>query len=97
MAVTNGPTLLPMSRPRLPRGVRLRYDQARSEWVLLAPERVFKPDGIALEILKRCEGALTFDEIVNELAEKFAADASDVERDVREFLGGLAEKGVVEL
>jgi coenzyme PQQ biosynthesis protein PqqD len=65
--------------------------------VLLAPERVFKPDGIALEILKRCDGALTLEEIVNDLAAKFTADVSDVERDVREFLAGLAQKGVVEL
>jgi pyrroloquinoline quinone biosynthesis protein D len=97
MAVTNGPTLHPISRPRLPRGVRLRYDEARLEWVLLAPERVFKPDGIALEILKRCDGVLSLEEIVNELAAKFTADVSDVERDVREFLGALAQKGVLEL
>ena len=44
------------SRPRLPRGVRLRHDEARGEWMLLAPERVLKADAIAVEILKRCTG-----------------------------------------
>jgi len=77
--------------------VRLRHDAARSEWVLLGPERVFKPDGVALEILKRCEGSLTLDQIVDELAIAFTADRAEVDRDVREFLTGLHEKGVVDL
>ncbi len=29
-------------RPRLPRGVRLKHDEVRNEWLLLAPERVLK-------------------------------------------------------
>jgi len=33
----------------LPRGVRLKYDETRSEWLLLAPERVIKTDAIAVE------------------------------------------------
>ena len=28
------------SRPRLPRGVRLKRDEARNRWTLLAPERI---------------------------------------------------------
>jgi len=33
-----------VSKPCLPRGVRLKYDETRSEWLLLAPERVIKTD-----------------------------------------------------
>jgi coenzyme PQQ biosynthesis protein PqqD len=83
--------------PRLPRGVRLRFDEARSEWTLLAPERIFKPDGIALEILKRCNGTLTLDAIVEDLSATFTADREEIERDVKEFLSGLAAKRVLEL
>jgi pyrroloquinoline quinone biosynthesis protein D len=83
--------------PRLPRGVRLRYDESRSEWMLLAPERVLKPDGIALEILKRCDGNATLDAIIDDLALSFTADRAEVARDVREFLSGLAAKRVLEL
>lgn len=83
--------------PRLPRGVRLRYDESRSEWMLLAPERVLKPDGIALEILKRCDGKATLDAIIDDLALSFSADRKEVARDVREFLSGLAAKRVLEL
>jgi hypothetical protein len=41
------------ARPRLPRGVRLVHNEAQGGWVLLAPERVFKADAIAVEIVKR--------------------------------------------
>ena len=47
------------ARPRLPRGVRLTHNEAQGGWVLLAPERVFKADAIAAEILKRCTGEAT--------------------------------------
>ena len=54
----------PDALPRLPRGVRLVHNEAQGGWVLLAPERVFKADAIAYEILKRCTGEATFAQIV---------------------------------
>jgi coenzyme PQQ biosynthesis protein PqqD len=83
--------------PRFPRGVRLRFDDVRSQWMLLAPERILKPDGIALEILKRCDGKTTIDAMVDDLARTFGADREQVSRDVREFLNGLADKRMLEL
>ena len=82
--------------PRLARGVRLRRDEARASWVLLAPERVLKADAIAVEILKRVNGEATLDGIVDDLAKNFSADRARVDADVRSFLAGLAEKGLVE-
>ena len=83
--------------PRLPRGVRLRYEERRGEWMLLAPERVLKPDGIAIEILKRCDGEASLDAIIDGLAEQFEADRDEVARDVREFVAELAAKRMLEL
>ena len=60
--------IAPEARPRLPRGVRLVHNEAQGGWVLLAPERVFKADPIAAEIVKRCTGEATFAAIVDELA-----------------------------
>ena len=54
--MTERPDVQETSVPSLPRGVKLRFDKARDAWVLLAPERVFMPDQIAVEILKRCDG-----------------------------------------
>lgn len=84
-------------KPRLPRGVRLRYDERRGEWMLLAPERVLKPDGIALEILKRCDGQASLDSIIDDLSKQFEADRAEVARDVCEFVSELAGKRIIEL
>jgi pyrroloquinoline quinone biosynthesis protein D len=86
-----------LSKPRLPRGVRLKYDETRSEWLLLAPERVIKADAIAVAILKRCDGTATFTAIVDDLARQFSADRARVEMDVRTLLDELAAKRMVDL
>jgi pyrroloquinoline quinone biosynthesis protein D len=86
-----------VSKPRLLRGVRLKYDETRGEWLLLAPERVIKADAIAVEILKRCDGVATFDAIVDDLAQQFSADRARVGADVRALLDDLAAKRMVDL
>jgi pyrroloquinoline quinone biosynthesis protein D len=86
-----------VSKPRLPRGVRLKYDETRGEWLLLAPERVIKADAIAVEILRRCDGTATFAAIVDDLATQFSAGRAKVEADVRALLEELAAKRMVEL
>jgi len=89
--------LAPSSKPRLPRGVRLVHNEAQGGWVLLAPERVFKADQVAAEILKRCTGEVTFDEIVEDLAKTFNAPRERIVTDVSALINGLAEKKLLEL
>ncbi len=84
-------------RPRLPRGVRLSYDASRACWLILAPERVLKPDEIAVEIIKRCDGEHSIADIVNNLSEISDADRREVRADVIDFLRDLAEKRVLDL
>jgi pyrroloquinoline quinone biosynthesis protein D len=85
------------AKPRLPRGVRLKHDETRNEWLLLAPERVIKTDPIAVEILKRCDGVATLSEIVDDLAQQFKADRGRIATDVKAMLGELAAKRMVDL
>jgi pyrroloquinoline quinone biosynthesis protein D len=86
------------ARPRLPRGVRLVHNEAQGGWVLLAPERVFKADAIAHEILKRCTGEATLADIVEDLAKAFAgAPRERIRTDVVTLIGGLADKKLLEL
>ena len=85
------------AKPRLPRGVRLTHNEAQGGWVLLAPERVFKADQIAAEILKRCTGEVTFDEIVDDLSKTFNAPRERIVTDVSALINGLAEKKLLEL
>lgn len=81
--------------PALARGVKLRFDQARDTWVLLAPEKVLMPDQVAIEILKRCDGKASVSAIIDDLAATFAAEREQISADVRAFLQDLADKGMV--
>ena len=85
------------ARPRLPRGVRLVHNEAQGGWVLLAPERVFKADAIAVEIVKRCTGEATFAEIIDDLVKTYAAQREKILADVTALLRGLADKRLLEL
>ena len=85
------------AKPRLPRGVRLTNSEAQGGWVLLAPERVFKADAIAYEILKRCTGEATFAEIVDDLAATFNAPRERIATDVSALLLGLKDKRLLEI
>ena len=91
------PAIPPDARPRLPRGVRLTHSEAQGGWVLLAPERVFKADAVAVEILKRCTGDATFAAIVDDLAAAFKAPRDRIETDVTAMLRSLAGKKLLEL
>jgi len=81
--------------PRLGRGVRLKHDRARGQWVLLAPERVLVPDDTALEVLQRVDGARTVSDIVSALAAEYDAPAETIRADVLALLQDLSEKGFV--
>ncbi|MEJ0051321.1 MAG: pyrroloquinoline quinone biosynthesis peptide chaperone PqqD [Methylovirgula sp.] len=85
------------AKPHLPRGMHLKHDATRDEWLLMAPERILKLNGVAVEILKRCDGKATLGEIVDQLAAAFAADRTQIDTDVRALLAELAAKRMVDL
>jgi pyrroloquinoline quinone biosynthesis protein D len=91
------PAIAADARPRLPRGVRLQHSEAQGGMVLLAPERVFKPDAIALAVLQRCTGEATFGQIVDDLAAAYKAPRERILADVTVLLTGLADKRLLEL
>lgn len=83
------------SVPRLARGVRTRFDPTRQKWIVLAPERLFVPDDIAYEIIRRCDGLATVGAIADDLAAAFEEQREVVLKDVTALLADLEEKGVV--
>jgi len=85
------------AKPRLPRGVRLTHNEAQGGWVLLAPERVFKAEGPAHEIIKRCTGEATVNEIVDDLARTFHAPRERIMTDVSKLLAGLVDKRLMDV
>src|ERR1700681_3749660 len=53
------------SRPVLPRHAKLRFDETRQGWGVLAP------DEIAVEVLQLCDGVRSVADMVDQLAIKF--------------------------
>jgi pyrroloquinoline quinone biosynthesis protein D len=83
------------TRPALPLHIKLRHDAGRGKWLVLAPERVFEPDEIAVAVLKLCDGARSVDDIASELAREYNAPKEEIVADIVSMLQDLADKGVV--
>lgn len=83
--------------PRLPRGVRLHFDEVRNVWVLLAPERAITLDGIGQAILSEIDGTRSFGTITDRLAVKYDAPAETIAKDSAGFLDALLDRRFLEL
>ena len=83
------------SLPSLPNHIKLRHDAGRGRWHVLAPERVFEPDPIAVEILKKCDGKTAVETIAQELAKEYNAPLQEILADTISMLQELSDKGVV--
>ena len=81
------------SRPVLPRHAKLKFDETRQVWVILAPERVLAPDEIAVEVLQLCDGVRSVADMIDQLAAKYAAPRDAIATDVIAMLQDLADKG----
>jgi pyrroloquinoline quinone biosynthesis protein D len=75
----------PQSRPRLAAGVRLGQDN--NQQVLLMPERALRLNGPSLEIVQRCDGTHTVEQIITELQQLYSkAEPKKVEADILGYL-----------
>ncbi|RWH66782.1 MAG: pyrroloquinoline quinone biosynthesis peptide chaperone PqqD [Mesorhizobium sp.] len=85
------------SVPSRPRHVRIQYDPVRQAFAVLSPEKVFWPNEVSLDILRRCDGQSTVERIIADLAADYDADAQDVAADVIAFLQEWSDKLLVKL
>jgi pyrroloquinoline quinone biosynthesis protein D len=83
------------SKPALARHAKMRHDAVRDRWTILAPERVFTPDAIAVAVLQLCNGQRTVAQIARELAQTYNAPENRILNDITMMLQDLADKGVV--
>jgi pyrroloquinoline quinone biosynthesis protein D len=83
------------SAPKLPRHIKMRHDTARGCWLILAPERLFTPDAIAVAVLQLCDGSRSVETIAGELAQTYSAPEDRILSDILPMLQDLADKGVV--
>jgi len=88
--------ITPESKPVLPRGVRLT-ENPQQGWVLVAPERVFKADGIASVILKRCDGSVSVAQMADEFAAAYNAPRDRILADIVGLLQTLADKRLLDV
>ena len=79
------------SVPSVAKPFRFQWEEAQACFVLLYPEGMVKLNTPAGEILKRCDGERTVDEIINELEEQFSVP--DLANDVLEFFVDAHGKG----
>jgi pyrroloquinoline quinone biosynthesis protein D len=63
---------------------RLQFESAQDLWVLLYPEGLVKLNATAAEILRRCDGATSVQQLILALERDFAP--ADVRADVCRFL-----------
>jgi pyrroloquinoline quinone biosynthesis protein D len=84
------------SNPSLRPHARLRHDAARDRWVILAPERIFEPDAIAVAVLRLCDGARSVEDIAAALGHSYDADRAHILADILPMLQDLVDKGVIE-
>ena len=81
-------------RPRLAPHVRLRYDRARGQHVLLTPEAVTVLNRTGAAVLELCDGQRTVSEIVAELRGRYACVDDD---EVRVFVDRLAARRCLDI
>lgn len=79
------------ARPAVAAMFRLQFEPAQESWVLLYPEGMVRLNTPAAEILRRCDGCRSVDEIVAELEIAFAQPA--LHEDVCAFLAQARQRG----
>lgn len=77
-------------QPRVAAGFRLQWEPAQDCHVLLYPEGMVKLNGSAGEIMKRCDGERTVQQIVDDLEQTFSAQG--LEKDVLGFMEVAAQQ-----
>lgn len=79
------------SRPRLAPGCRL--GENNNQRVLLMPERAFRLQGPSLEIVERCDGKHSVQQIVADLQKIYSkAEPQKVEQDILGYLALLQKE-----
>jgi len=80
------------SCPRLAPGCRLN-DPGKEPRTLLMPERVLRLQGPSLEIIERCDGQHTVEQIITELQEIYSKAAPEkVAQDIQGYLKLLRDQ-----
>jgi pyrroloquinoline quinone biosynthesis protein D len=85
----------PQSRPQLTPGCRL--GENNQQRVLLMPERALRLNGPSLEIVERCDGKHTVQQIITELQQIYSkAEPKKIETDILDYLARLHDQRAID-
>lgn len=79
----------PQSRPALAARVRLQIDPVNGEPVLLYPEGLLRLNETAHEVVTRCDGKTTVENILGALSSEYEVSADELRADVLDCLAQL--------
>lgn len=79
--------------PRLNPHYVFRFEASQDAHILLYPEGLIKLNPAAAEILKRCDGARTADDIIADLNAAFPGNEGAIAGDTHAFLAAAIDKG----
>jgi len=83
------------SQPRLASGCR--WGGSAEDRVILYPEGAIRLQGTGRQILERCDGQHTFDEIIQELQGEFEkTDPGKIREDIGKFLEQLQQRRIID-
>jgi len=83
------------SRPRLAPGCRL--GENNQQRVLLMPERALRLNGPSLEIVERCDGKRSVQQIISELQQIYSkAEPKKIESDILDYLARLNDQRAID-
>ena len=85
------------SKPRLQEHVKLRFDPVRGKHVVMAPEKLYWPDGISVAILELCNGERSLGAIADALAADYEAPRNVILQDVLEFVQEWSDRLLLKL
>ena len=85
------PALNSDSIPEITPTFRFQWEKAQDCYVILYPEGMVKLSPSAGEILKRCDGTSSINNIIEDLNKQFPGN--DLEKDVYKFLEEAHENG----
>ena len=81
--------------PAISNGYRLQFEDAQDTWVLLYPEGMVKLNPTASQILQRCDGKTSVQDIVAQLEAAF--ETTGLSDDVQGFLAIACEQHWIKL
>jgi pyrroloquinoline quinone biosynthesis protein D len=87
--------IIASARPLIGRGFRLQWEPAQNTHVLLYPEGMVKLNASAGEILSRCDGKRTLNDIIADLERTFSQ--TGLSHDVTSFVSFAVDQKWLEI